>query len=193
MEEIEDFSEKIHEQSNEHAHHILSEGKEKWVLYVALSTAVIAVLAAITGLLAGDHADEAMLAQIRSSDKWAFYEAKSIKSETIASSNKVLLALGKTLAPADTAKIKSNKAEQAKIMQEAKDDQKESDEHVAKHKILARGVTLFQVAIAIGAISIITKRKSLWIASMGFALLGIFFLLQGTVFWGYGLNAIFFK
>ncbi len=182
MEEIEDFSEKIHEQSNEHAHHILSEGKEKWVLYVALSTAVIAVLAAITGLLAGDHADEAMLAQIRSSDKWAFYEAKSIKSETIASSNKVLLALGKTLAPADTAKIKSNKAEQAKIMQEAKDDQKESDEHVAKHKILARGVTLFQVAIAIGAISIITKRKSLWITSMGFALLGIFFLLQGTVF-----------
>jgi len=49
MEELEDFSEKIHEQSNEHAHHMLKEGKEKWVLFVALSTALIAVLAAITG------------------------------------------------------------------------------------------------------------------------------------------------
>ena len=64
MAEIEDFSENIHEQSNEHAHHILSEGKEKWVLYVALTTAVVAVLAAICGLLAGDHADEAMLLQM---------------------------------------------------------------------------------------------------------------------------------
>jgi len=182
MEEIENFSEKIHEQSNEHAHHILSEGKEKWVLYVALTTAVIAVLAAIAGLIAGDHADEAMLSQMRSSDQWAFYQAKGIKNDVIASNNKVLLALGKTPAATDTLKIKENKKEQAKIMQEAKDAQKESDEHVAKHKILARAVTLFQVAIAIGAISIITKRRNLWIASVGFAAVGIFFLLQGTLF-----------
>lgn len=48
MEEIENFAENIHEQSNEHAHHILHgekehEHKEKWVLYVALTTAVIAI------------------------------------------------------------------------------------------------------------------------------------------------------
>lgn len=181
MSEIEDYSENVREHSNEHAHHLLSEGKEKWVLYVALTTAIFAVLAAITGLLASDHADEAMLAQIKSSDQWAFYEAKSIKSETIAASNKVLLALGKTPAAQDTVKIRANKADQAKIMQEAKDDQKESDEHLARHKILARGVTLFQVAISIGAISIVTKRKSLWYGSIAFAAVGIFFLVQGVL------------
>jgi len=182
MAEIEDYSENIHEQSNEHAHHILSEGKEKWVLYVALTTAVIAVLAAITGLLAGDHADEAMLSQMRSSDQWAFYQAKGIKSDILAESNKTLIALGKTPNAEDAAKIAENKNEQAKIKKEAEDAKNESDEHVGRHKILARGVTLFQVAIAIGAISIITKRKPLWIASMGFASVGVFFLLQGTVF-----------
>ncbi len=182
MDEIENYSEHIHEQSNEHAHHILQEGKEKWVLYVALTTAVIAVLAAITGLLAGDHADEAMITQIKSSDSWAFYQAKSIKSEIIASSGKVLLAMGKKPAAQDSAKIKSNKADQAKIMADAKRYAEESNEHVALHKILARGVTLFQVAIAIGAISIITKRKVLWIVSMGFAAVGVFFLMQGTLF-----------
>jgi hypothetical protein len=182
MAEIENYAENIHEQGNEHAHHALAEGKDKWVLFVALTTAVIAVLAAITGLLAGDHSDEAMLAQIRSSDQWAFYQAKSIKSEQIASADKILAAMGKTPSAQDSAKIKANKTDQAKIMQEAKDLQQESDEHVARHKVLARGVTLFQVAIAIGAISIITKRKALWVASMGFAAIGIFFLLQGTLF-----------
>ena len=182
MGEIEDYSENIHEQSDEHAREILKEGKEKWILYVALTTAVIAVLAAITGLLAGDHADEAMLSQIRSSDKWAFYQSKSIKSQLIASSGKILAALGKQPPKEDTAKFVSNKNEQAKIMAEALEAQKESDEHVARHKILARGVTLFQVAIAIGAISIITKRRILWLCSVSFALVGIFFLLQGTLF-----------
>ena len=181
MSEIEDYSENVREQSNEHAHHILKEGKEKWVLFVALTTAVFAVLAAITGLIASDHADEAMLAQIKSSDQWAFYEAKSIKSGTIDQANKILLALGKTPAAEDAAKIKLNKNDQAKIMQDAKDFQKESDGHLARHKILAKGVTLFQVAISIGAIAIITKRKSLWYMSIGFAAIGIFFLVQGVL------------
>jgi hypothetical protein len=182
MEEMENYAEHIHEESNEHAHHVLSQGKEKWVLYVALTTAVVAVLAAITGLLAGDHADEAMLAQIHSSDQWAYYQAKGIKTDVLSSANEIIVAMGKPPIARDTAKVKANKKEQAKIMAEAKAFQKESDGHVAKHKILARGVTLFQVAIAIGAISIITKRKELWMASIGFALIGIFFLLQGTVF-----------
>ncbi|MGZ3871658.1 MAG: DUF4337 domain-containing protein [Mucilaginibacter sp.] len=181
MDEIEDFSEKIHEQSNEHAHHILSEGKEKWVLYVALTTAIFAVLAAIAGLMAGNHADEAMLSQMRSSDQWAFYQAKGIKTEMLVVSKNILTALGKTAVPADTAKINTNKKEQARIMAEAKAFQKESDEHVARHEVFAKCVTLFQVAIAIGAISIITKRKSLWWASMGFAAIGIFFLISGLL------------
>ena len=186
MDEIENFAENIHEQSNEHAHHTLHGGehepKEKWVLYVALTTAVIAVLAAITGLLAGDHADEAMIAQIKSSDQWAFYQAKGIKSDVLATSNNLLLAMGKPVNDKDAEKVKENKAEQAKIMEEAKGFAKESEEHAAKHRVLARGITVFQIAIAIGAISIITKRKVLWVISVGFAAIGLFFLLQATVF-----------
>ncbi|HZY38946.1 MAG TPA: DUF4337 domain-containing protein [Mucilaginibacter sp.] len=184
MDEFENYAENIHEQSNEHAHHAAHHGgeKDKWVIWVAMTTAVIAVLAAITGLLAGDHADEAMLSQIHASDQWAFYQAKGIKSDVLASGNKLLLAMGKKPAAQDSAKIASNKKEQADIMKEARAAEAESKDHSAKHKILARGVTLFQIAIAIGAISIIIKRKELWMASMGFAAVGIFFLLQGTVF-----------
>src|SRR5476651_1993050 len=151
MDEIEDFSEKIHEQSNEHAHHILQEGKEKWVLFVALSTAIIAVLAAITGLLAGTHADEAMISQIKASDQWAYYQAKGIKSDVLLSSNKLLVAMGKKPVAQDSAKVADNKKEQAHIKEKAEDFQKESQDHTEKHSIFARGITLFQIAIAIGA------------------------------------------
>jgi hypothetical protein len=184
MDEIEDYTESAHEQSDEHAHHIMHEsgGKEKWVIWVALSTAVIAVFAAITGLMAGTSADESILAQMRASDQWAFYQAKGIKADMLNSSNHMLVALGKIPDTADVAKLKREKTEQADIMAKAKEFQKESDKHVAKHEVFSRGVTIFQIAIAIGAISILTKRKSLWIVSLCFAVLGIFFFFQGTLF-----------
>ena len=182
MDEIEDFSEKIHEQGNEHARDTIAEGKEKWVLYVALTIAVIAVLAAVSGLLAGHHSDEAMLTQMHSSDSWAFYQAKGIKAEILNSTNTILVALGKVAIVETANQINKDKKEQVKIMQVAKDQQKESDWHIARHGVLARAVTLFQVAIAIGAISIITKRKILWLVSVSFALVGFFFLLSGTLF-----------
>lgn len=184
MEEYENYAENVHEHSNEHAEHAAHHGgaKDKWIVYVAMTTAVFAVLAAITGLLAGDHADEAMLSQIHASDQWAYYQAKGIKAEVLTNSDKLLIAIGKKPSAQDSAKIKQYKKEQDDISKEANAAETESHEHVAKHKVLARGVTLFQIAIAIGAIAIIVKRKPLWVASMGFAAIGIYFLLQGSVF-----------
>jgi predicted dehydrogenase len=132
-----------------------------------------------------------MLAQMKSSDSWSFYQAKGIKADMLAASNNVLISLGKTPDTASVNKVKREKKEQAAIMDKAKEYQKESDGHVAKHKIMARGVTMFQIAIAIGAISIITKRRLLWVVSMGFAAVGIVFLLQGLgLFQNYQLMKI---
>ena len=39
---------------------------------IALTTALIAALAAVTGYLAGERGDEAMVDQIHASDQWAF-------------------------------------------------------------------------------------------------------------------------
>lgn len=184
MDEIEDYSEKIHEQSDEHAHEILHHGeqKERWVMYVALSTAVIAVLAAITGLLAGNHADDAMLTQIRASDQWAFYQSKGIKAELLASNDHMLVMMGKQSDTVDSKKIAKYKQQQQEIMEKATDFQKESDIHVERHDVLARGVTLFQASIAIGAIAIITRRRPLWFVSLTLAAIGLFFLLQELFF-----------
>jgi hypothetical protein len=96
MEEMEVPTEHLQEAIQEKA----EEEKEKWVLYVALSTAFVAVLAAIAGLLGGHHVNEALIDQIKSSDQWAFYQSKSIKSEIASSTAKILEALpGKGVPP----------------------------------------------------------------------------------------------
>ena len=67
MTEIEIPTEHLHEHINEAAH----EGKDKWSMLVAISTAFMAVFAAIGGLLAGHHSNEALIAQVKASDQWA--------------------------------------------------------------------------------------------------------------------------
>src|SRR5262244_2527881 len=79
MEEAEVPLEHLHEQTHETAKH----SGEAWISWVALSTAILAVLAAIAGLLSGQHANEAMMNQIESSDQWNYYQAKSIKASVL--------------------------------------------------------------------------------------------------------------
>src|SRR5882762_4095835 len=76
MEESEVPLEHLHEQAHETAKH----SGQAWISGVALSTAILAVLAAIAGLLSGMHANEAMMSQIQASDQWGYYQAKSIKA-----------------------------------------------------------------------------------------------------------------
>jgi hypothetical protein len=42
-------------------------------------------------------------------------------------------------------------------------------------------VTFFQVAIAVAAISVLTKRRKFWFVSLGFGLLGLFFLIFSLI------------
>ncbi len=68
------------ENTQEHIKEHARESGEKWILGVALSTAIFAAIAAIASLLAGQHINEAMISQIQASDHWAYYQAKGIKA-----------------------------------------------------------------------------------------------------------------
>ena len=51
-----------------------------------------------------------------------------------------------------------------------------------RHVIYAQGVTMFQIAIAVAAISVLTKRTRFWYVALAFAVVGLFFLVQGSFF-----------
>jgi hypothetical protein len=177
MEHAEVPLEQSQEEIAHHAHH----ATEKWILGVALTAAFLAVLAAVTSLLAEHHANEAMLDQIRSSDKWSFYQAESIKANLFATKIELLTALGKTVDEKDRDKVAKYRKDQEAIKADAKLDERASGAHLQHHSILSGAVTLFQIGIAVGAIAVLTKRRSFWFGSLGFGVAGAVLFVLGLV------------
>jgi hypothetical protein len=163
------------EDLQEHIQHGAEHGGVAWISWVALSTAVLAVLAAIAGLLSGSHANEAMMSQIRASDSWAFYQAKGIKASILDAK----MSLSSTRNEADHANAERYQEEQNEIQTEAKKNENEAKQNFHQHEVFARGVTMFQIAIAIAAISALTKKRRFWLVSLVFGAIGSVFLVLG--------------
>lgn len=177
-EEIEVPTEHLHEAMHEAAHEAHG---ERWLTWVALSSAFLAGFAAVTALLAGHHANEAMLDQMHASDQWGYYQSKGIKAAVLATRVDILKALGKPADARDEEKLATYKREQDEISRRAEERERASEAHLARHAILARGVTLFQVAIAVAAIAALTRRRHFFAVGIAFGVLGAVFLLQGLL------------
>ena len=167
--------EHLHEHMHEQSHHPQA---PSWIMGVALSSALIAGLAAISALLAGHHANEAMLEQIQAANRWSYYQAKSIKKNVVESKIETLAALGRPVEAAEQGRIARYDGELAAIKKEAEEKEHASHAHLHKHETYARGVTMFQVAIAIAAIAVLTKLRSFWLVGIAFSVIGLFFSVQ---------------
>src|ERR1700744_48317 len=104
------------EHLHEHIHEAVHENHSRWSMMVAISTALMAAFAAVSSLMAGHASNEALIYQIKSSDRWSYYNSKGIKAE-VADAVLQLKGTGKT----DTSTSKAAEARKAKL----KDDQKE--------------------------------------------------------------------
>src|ERR1041384_6023372 len=124
MEEAEVPTEHLHEQMQEHAHGT----KIRWVMGVALSSALLAGLAAVAALMAGHHVNEAMIEQIRSSDQWNYYQAKGVKGAGRGSKLELLAGLEKTPSEKDRDKLLEYKKDQEEIKTKA-DEMEASSKH----------------------------------------------------------------
>lgn len=169
----------LHQELKEKA----TESKDSFLTRIALTTALIAALAAITGYLAGERADESLVDQIHAADHWSYYQAKSIKSAVLTAKIETLQTLkGEPPAKADTDKIARYEEEMKEIQKLAEEKQNQATLRLEQRKILANGVTLFQIAIAIGAISAITRKKGLWYGSLLFGAGGLVQLIHELFF-----------
>jgi hypothetical protein len=180
-EEIEVPVEHLHETIHEAAegeHHF---GRGGFNMQVALSTALLAVVAAVAALLAGHAANEAVLEQIEASDKWNHYQSKSIKETVLSSKTALLAAFDKRIEAKDSQKLAEYSKDMEEIKTEAEAKEAESSKHMQQHVILSRGVTLFQIAIALSAIAVLTKKRPLWLGSLALGAVGAFFFVRGLL------------
>ena len=172
MEESENPTEHLQEEIQHAATHHDHDGanaRARLVSTSALLSAIIAVLAAISSLMSGRYANEAMIEQIKSSDHWAHYQAKSIK----ASIADLKEGLGK-----DTKSTEAYRQDQEKIREQAEEAQRESEHHLRQHESWASAVTFYQIAIALIAITILTRRRRFFALAVSLGAVGLVLMVK---------------
>jgi hypothetical protein len=143
--------EQVHDIVHEHA------GKASWGEKVALTTALFAVFAAVSSLLSTHQSDKAILFRVESSDQWSYYQAKGIKGMVTQSATE-----------------KDRYQQQQEEIRVKADELTESSERAMHiHEFFAFAVTVFQVATAVGAISLLVKRRPIWYTSLALGVGGI--------------------
>jgi hypothetical protein len=166
----------------EHLHEEMEYGVARsgrnWTLGVALSCALLAGAAAVASMKAGHFANEAMMAQVEAANQWNHFQAKSIKEAQLKTKVELLEALGKPQADGDKQKAAEYSADKEEIQKKAGELGVEARRFLHLHHVLAHSVTMFQIAIAVGAISVLTRRKLFWFVSLGFGLAGLVFVTQ---------------
>jgi hypothetical protein len=227
--ETKDLQETIEELDEERRERKEEEAKMGWIRYIGLSTAFLAVFAAIGALQSGNLVNEAMLHQIQASDTWAEYQASRGKDhlytvmlnglvDANASNAAVMGALKapqgaaapeaqpaaaaeKPAAdkPAKSAKtsveyaakpaasrvveyrdkIAEEMAKEDDRSAEAKRLEEDSAMEIRKHHHFEYSVALIQVAIAVGAVSALTRVKSVWFVSLLAGGIGIVLFVMG--------------
>jgi hypothetical protein len=182
-EEIEIDTDKLRETIDEEIEH----AGGSFLRLVSLSTAILAAIAAVASLRAGDTVNEALALksdatriQALASDQWAYYQAKGIKGAVSRASAVTWKAAGRPVPPDLEATAARYDSEQKEIQVKAKEleterdaKEKEAASLLEKHHHFATAVAFFQVAIALGAVAALTRVKLVWYGSLALGATGI--------------------
>jgi Domain of unknown function (DUF4337) len=186
--ETQELKEKL-EEAQEHAHHV--RGGAPWITLLSLSTAIIAVLAAVAALESGSHANaaiveknDAVLHQSKADDAWAYYQAKGV--EAVVYATQAEGASRPELSTRWRSEAEREKTERAEARKSAEEEEKlvtemnEKSEHsLHVHHQFAKSVTIFQVSIALSAIAALARRKPMWWVSLAVGAAGAAFFVVG--------------
>jgi Domain of unknown function (DUF4337) len=180
---------------HEHAAHSKPPALPGWLRYLSLSTAIIAVFAAVASLESGSASNEAileksdaMLNQARASDQWAYFQAKGLKA-TVSDGEAAIITEGKPeLAAKLAGEARRYRSESEEIQQHARgfeakveDNNTRCEELMVRHHRFAIAVTLLQIAIALSAIAALTRRRPLWFLGMAVSAVGLALFVRGFV------------
>jgi hypothetical protein len=134
--------------------------------------------------------NEALLAQSRASDQWAYYQAKSVKATVYATQAAASKVANPELAEKDQAEADRYNNEEQEIRKTATDLEDEvkkhaelSDNSMEHHHRFAYSVTMFQISIALAAVAALSKQKTIWFSGLAIGALGLIYFVDG--FWLY--------
>jgi len=160
----------VHGPHDHAVEHVAEHGGDRFTSQVAVLTAILSTVGAIFGYLGGHSQNEALLykneaaiQKTSASNQWNYYQAKSNKQNLAELS--VVLTTGSAQEKfnqavdrykAEKEEIKAD-AEKLEAAAKAADQKSEQEMHV--HGRWALATTLLQIAIALSAITLLTRKR----------------------------------
>lgn len=153
------------------AHH--GEEDHPLVLPVSITMSIMAVLVASATLLGHRAHTEELLRQSQAADKWAQYQAKSVRlHETQGFSDVVNLVAsmdqgkGEALREKYSKEVEHYQSDKEDISKEAKDLEAERDFASRKADRFDGGEAFLEIGLVICSMALLTKRKTFWVAGV---------------------------
>jgi hypothetical protein len=161
---------------------------------VALTTAIFAVLLAITSLGGNNAMKDMLLSQQQASDQWAFYQSKALR-EHFYKTNGLrieadLLERGAGMKPAAKKRYEAMRKEmraeetrygeeKIKIQEEAKHLEEERDKNRIKDPYFDYAEVLLQISIVMASISILAVSRQIFYFAIVSASIGTIMMMNG--------------
>jgi hypothetical protein len=168
---------------------------ERWTQWVALTTTVLAVSAAISSLKGAGLATRVQLATARENDRWSQYQAKSIKENLLAMERSLLEVQAlEAREPAAKAAIAARLAklgeetgryerEKAQLRAEAEGIQAQEESGQKAAGSFGLAVMLLQIAIMLSSVGALMKKPAMWMVGLVFGAAGLAYMANGFFGW----------
>jgi len=169
--------------------------KERWTQWVALTTTVLAVCAAISSLKGGGYSTKVQLATTRENDKWAQYQSKSIKQNLFAVEQNLLQVQAleakapeaKAAIAARLSKLQAEidryEKEKGELRDAAEGIQKEQADYQRHGGNFGLAVMLLQIAIMLSSVGALIKKPVMWVVGLVFGVVGLAYMANGFFAW----------
>lgn len=180
----------VHGPHDHEVEHVAHHGGDNFTSRLAVLTAILSTVGAIFGYMGGHsqnaallYKNEAAIQKTSASNQWNYYQAKSNKQNLAELS--VTLTKGedrdKFIAAVERYKKEKEdiKAEAEKLETAAKAADHESEAEMHVHERWALATTLLQIAIALSAITLLTRKKWLLLGVYGSSGLGVLAGIMG--------------
>jgi hypothetical protein len=171
-----------HDHEVEHA--AQHSGRDSFAGTIAVVTAILATVGALFAYMggatqanAGLFKNNAAIKKTEASNQWNYYQAKSSKQNLSELALAIVAEDKKAEYRAEVERYKKEKAEiklaAEKLEAEATSWDKRSDEELHLHHRWAQATTALQIAIAMAAIALLTRRKWLEYGMFGVSAIGL--------------------
>jgi len=167
--------------------------KEPWLNYLALTTIIFAVAATLSTFKGGGYSTRSMLSQEQASNKWSYFQSKSLKLYLYETQKDVLELDTKSMKKEEAQviaayqkkiseyeqSIKRYDSEKADIKKDAEHLETLRDEAQKHSQAFGMAVIFLQISILLSSIGALIKRKYLWYLAMGIGAVGLFYFING--------------